>query len=97
MPFKLQETFLNTARKQKIRVSIYLVNGIRLQGRIRSFDTYTILLDDGRNQTLVFKHAITTIIPSERIEFKFLGGGEEQQGAEMGTQPTEGEIDPNAL
>ena len=97
MPFKLQETFLNTARKQRIRVSIYLVNGIRLQGRIRSFDTYTILLDDGRNQTLVFKHAITTIIPSESIEFKFLGGGEEQQGAEAGTQTAEGEIDPNAL
>ena len=94
MPFKLQETFLNTARKQKIRVSIYLVNGIRLQGRIRSFDTYTILLDDGRNQTLVFKHAITTIIPSERIEFKFLGGGEEQNAE---NQSTEGEIDPNAL
>ena len=79
MPYKLQETFLNTARKQKIRVSIYLVNGIRLQGRIRSFDTYTILLDDGRNQTLVFKHAITTIIPSERIELKFLGGDEQTQ------------------
>jgi len=95
MPFKLQETFLNTARKQKIRVSIYLVNGIRLQGRIRSFDTYTILLDDGRNQTLVFKHAITTIIPSERIELKFLGGEESQQPAEGGAENTE--VDPNAL
>ncbi|HIC08524.1 MAG TPA: RNA chaperone Hfq [Aquificales bacterium] len=95
MPFKLQETFLNTARKQKIRVSIYLVNGIRLQGRIRSFDTYTILLDDGRNQTLVFKHAITTIIPSERIEFKFLGGDESQQ--QEATAGQNEEIDPNAL
>jgi len=91
MPFKLQETFLNTARKQRIKVSIYLVNGIRLQGKIRSFDTYTILLDDGRNQTLVFKHAITTIIPSERIELKFLGGGEEQE------QQQTGETDENAL
>jgi len=87
MPYKLQETFLNTARKQKVRVSVYLVNGIRLQGRIRSFDTYTILLDDGRNQTLVFKHAITTIIPSERIQLKFLG--------EEGTQETQ--EDTNAL
>jgi host factor-I protein len=90
MPYKLQETFLNTARKQKIRVSIYLVNGIRLQGRIRSFDTYTILLDDGRNQTLVFKHAITTIIPQERIELKFLGEGNQEEN-----QPQE--IDENAL
>ncbi len=93
MPYKLQETFLNTARKQRIRVSIYLVNGIRLQGRIRSFDTYTILLDDGRNQTLVFKHAITTIIPSERIELKFLGGEEQQTQEENQNQ----EPDVNAL
>ncbi|NPB04832.1 MAG: RNA chaperone Hfq [Aquificae bacterium] len=92
MPYKLQETFLNTARKQKIRVSVYLVNGIRLQGRIRSFDTYTILLDDGRNQTLVFKHAITTIIPSERIELRFLGEGQEQQQTQEGQEP-----DVNAL
>jgi len=91
MPFKLQEVFLNTARKQRIRVSIYLVNGIRLQGKIRSFDTYTILLDDGRNQTLVFKHAITTIIPSEKIELRFLGGEEQQQ------EQQEGETDVNAL
>ncbi len=90
MPYKLQEVFLNTARKQRIRVSIYLVNGIRLQGRIRSFDTYTILLDDGKNQTLVFKHAITTIIPSERIELRFLGSDEPQQNQE-------GEVDTNAL
>jgi len=92
MPYKLQETFLNTARKQRIRVSIFLVNGIRLQGRIRSFDTYTILLDDGRNQTLVFKHAITTIIPSERIELKFLSGDEEQQSEGENQEP-----DVNAL
>ncbi len=92
MPYKLQETFLNTARKQKIRVSVYLVNGIRLQGRIRSFDTYTILLDDGRNQTLVFKHAITTIIPSERIELKFLGGDDQQEQNQENQEP-----DVNAL
>ena len=91
MPFKLQEVLLNTARKQSIRDSIYLVNGIRLQGKIRSFDTYTILLDDGRNQTLVFKHAITTIIPSEKIELRFLGGEEQQQ------EQQEGETDVNAL
>ena len=91
MPYKLQETFLNTARKQRITVSIFLVNGIRLQGRIRSFDTYTILLEGGGKQTLVFKHAITTIIPSERIELKFLG---EQEGAE---EQGEQQPDVNAL
>ncbi len=71
MAYKLQESFLNTARKRRVKVSIYLVNGVRLQGRIRSIDLFTILLEDSRQQTLVYKHAITTIIPHERIEIEF--------------------------
>ncbi len=71
MAYKLQEAFLNTARKRRVKVTIYLVNGVRLQGRIRSFDLYTILMEDGRQQTLVYKHAITTIIPAEKMEIEF--------------------------
>jgi host factor-I protein len=71
MPYKLQESFLNTARKRRVKVTIYLVNGVRLQGRVRSFDLYTILIEDGRQQTLVYKHAITTIIPVEKLEIEF--------------------------
>ncbi|MCS7262596.1 MAG: RNA chaperone Hfq [Aquificaceae bacterium] len=71
MAYKLQEAFLNTARKRRVRVTIYLLNGVRLQGRIRSFDLYTLLIEDGRQQTLVYKHAITTIIPAERMEIEF--------------------------
>ncbi|MEZ0360788.1 MAG: RNA chaperone Hfq [Hydrogenobacter sp.] len=71
MSYKLQESFLNTARKRRVKVTIYLVNGVRLQGRIRSFDLYTILMEDGRQQTLVYKHAITTIIPAEKLEIEF--------------------------
>ncbi|RMH80742.1 MAG: RNA chaperone Hfq [Acidobacteria bacterium] len=71
MSYKLQEAFLNTARKRRVKVTIYLINGVRLQGRIRSFDLYTILMEDGRQQTLVYKHAITTIIPAERMEIEF--------------------------
>ncbi len=71
MAYKLQESFLNTARKRRVKVSIYLVNGVRLQGRIKSMDLFTILLEDSRQQTLVYKHAITTIIPHERIEIEF--------------------------
>ncbi|MEJ7553121.1 MAG: RNA chaperone Hfq [Aquificaceae bacterium] len=71
MAYKLQEAFLNTARKRRVKVTIYLLNGVRLQGRIRSFDLYTILIEDGRQQTLVYKHAITTIIPAERMEIEF--------------------------
>jgi host factor-I protein len=71
MPYKLQESFLNTVRKRRVKVSIYIVNGVRLQGRVRSFDLYTILLEDGRQQTLIYKHAITTIIPHEHVEIEF--------------------------
>lgn len=71
MPYKLQESFLNTARKRRVKVTVYLVNGVRLQGRVRSFDLYTILMEDGRQQTLVYKHAVTTIIPAERLEIEF--------------------------
>lgn len=71
MAYKLQEAFLNTARKRKVKVTIYLINGVRLQGRIKSFDIYTILMEEGRQQTLVYKHAITTIIPAERMEIEF--------------------------
>lgn len=71
MAYKLQEAFLNTARKRRVKVTIYLVNGVRLQGRIKSFDIFTILIEDGRQQTLVYKHAITTIIPAERMEIEF--------------------------
>ena len=71
MAYRLLEAFLNTARKRRVKVTIYLINGVRLQGRIRSFDLYTILMEDGRQQTLVYKHAITTIIPAERMEIEF--------------------------
>lgn len=71
MAYKLQEAFLNTARKRRVKVTIYLINGVKLQGRIRSFDLYTILMEDGRQQTLVYKHAITTIIPAEKMEIEF--------------------------
>ncbi|MCS6875285.1 MAG: RNA chaperone Hfq [Aquificaceae bacterium] len=71
MAYKLQEAFLNTARKRRVKVTIYLINGVRLQGRVRSFDIYTILIEDGRQQTLVYKHAITTIIPAEKMEIEF--------------------------
>jgi len=80
MPYKLQESFLNTARKRRVKVSVYLVNGVRLQGKIRSFDLFTILLEDGKQQTLVYKHAITTIVPHERMEIEMEEAGVPGQG-----------------
>ncbi len=62
----LQEPFLNTLRKERVPVSIFLVNGIKLQGQIESFDQFIILLKNTVNQ-LVYKHAISTIVPIKNI------------------------------
>ena len=63
----LQDPFLNALRKEKIPLSIYLVNGIKLQGVIDSFDQFVILLKNSVSQ-MVYKHAISTIVPSKNIK-----------------------------
>ena len=65
----LQEPFLNALRKEKIPVSIYLVNGIKLQGQVDSFDQYVIILKNTVNQ-MVYNHAVSTIVPSKTIKFQ---------------------------
>ena len=62
----LQEPFLNTLRRDKVPVSIYLVNGIKLQGQIESFDQFVILLKNSVSQ-MVYKHAISTVVPSRHV------------------------------
>ena len=63
----LQDPFLNALRREKVQVSIFLVNGIKLQGQIESFDQYVILLRSNVVQ-LVYKHAISTIVPSKSVD-----------------------------
>lgn len=63
----LQDNFLNTLRKEHTPVSIFLVNGIKLQGKIDSFDQYVIMLKNTVNQ-MVYKHAISTIVPGKPIK-----------------------------
>lgn len=62
----LQDPFLNTLRRERIPVSIYLVNGIKLQGQIESFDQFVILLKNTVSQ-MVYKHAISTVVPSRAV------------------------------
>ena len=62
----LQDPFLNALRKERIQVSIYLVNGIKLQGVVESFDQYVILLRNTIPQ-MVYKHAISTIVPAKAV------------------------------
>jgi len=63
----LQDTFLNALRKEHTPVSIFLVNGIKLQGKVDSFDQYVIMLKNTVSQ-MVYKHAISTIVPSKSVK-----------------------------
>jgi len=63
----LQDPFLNALRKERVPVSIYLVNGIKLQGQIESFDQFVVLLKNSVSQ-LVYKHAISTIVPARNVK-----------------------------
>lgn len=62
----LQEPFLNALRRERVPVSIYLVNGIKLQGQVEAFDAYVVLLRNSVSQ-MVYKHAISTIVPSRPV------------------------------
>lgn len=66
----LQEPFLNALRKEKVPVSVYLINGIKLQGQVDSFDQFVVLLKNSVNQ-MVYKHAISTIVPSRMVKIPY--------------------------
>jgi len=57
----IQESFLNTARKERTNITIYLLSGVKLTGRIRSFDKYSVVLETNNQEQLIFKHAISTV------------------------------------
>ncbi len=61
----IQDSFLNTARKDKTHVTIYLVSGVKLSGRIKSFDKYSMILENNSQEQLIFKHAISTVVTAK--------------------------------
>ncbi len=65
-PQNIQDAFLNTVRREKNSVVVYLLNGAKLTGRIRSFDKFSVLLESGSQEQLIFKHAISTISQAKR-------------------------------
>jgi host factor-I protein len=75
----LQDPFLNALRRERVPVSIYLVNGIKLQGTVESFDQFVVLLRNTVSQ-MVYKHAISTVVPSRNVRI----GGEPGHGAAEG-------------
>ncbi|MCB1865893.1 MAG: RNA chaperone Hfq [Chromatiales bacterium] len=76
----LQDPFLNVLRKERVPVSIFLVNGIKLQGQIESFDQFVVLLKNAVSQ-MIYKHAISTVVPSRNVRIPFAGdGGRDDDG-----------------
>ena len=63
----IQDTFLNTARKERTSITIYLLSGVKLTGRIRSFDKYSVVLEANGQEQLIFKHAISTVVMGRGI------------------------------
>ena len=82
-PQNIQDAFLNTVRREKTSVVVYLLNGAKLTGRIRSFDKFSVLLESGSQEQLIFKHAISTISQSRRAT------GELHSQASAETNPRE--------
>ncbi len=81
----LQDPFLNVLRKERIPVSIFLVNGIKLQGQVESFDQFVILLRNTVNQ-MIYKHAISTIVPARAVRIPHEDDEEDGQGEDAGNE-----------
>ena len=64
----LQDAFLNQLRREKVNLTVFLVNGFQMHGVIRSYDGFTVVLDSDGRQQLIYKHAISTIIPPKPVE-----------------------------
>lgn len=75
----LQDPFLNTLRKEHVPVSIFLVNGIKLQGQIESFDQFVVLLRNSVSQ-MIYKHAISTVVPSRAVKLDLDGDDDADKG-----------------
>ncbi len=82
----IQDSFLNTARKERTNITIYLMSGVKLTGRIRSFDKYSVVLDAGGQEQLIFKHAISTVVMGRVAPHAHAAGGDGRAAAAPATQ-----------
>jgi host factor-I protein len=84
----IQDSFLNTARKERLSITIYLLSGVKLTGRIRSFDKYSVVLEANGQEQLIFKHAISTIVMGRTVSHgAHLAHPEAKAGAGTATAP----------
>lgn len=65
----LQDIFLNQVRKEKTQITIFLISGYQIKGYVKGFDSYTIVMDSEGKQQMIYKHAVSTIIPSKAVSF----------------------------
>ena len=90
----IQDSFLNTARKERHNITIYLVSGVKLTGRIRSFDKYSVVLETGNQEQLIFKHAISTVVMARQVhshtEAKPVAAAAPETAASSAASGTEG-------
>jgi host factor-I protein len=82
----IQDSFLNTARKERASITIYLLSGVKLTGRIRSFDKYSVVLEANGQEQLIFKHAISTVVMG-RVAATHVAHAEKAVGAGSGPGP----------
>lgn len=74
VPLNLQDGFLNLIRKENIPVTVYLVNGFQLKGLIRGFDNFTVVIENEGKQQMVYKHALSTVMPMRNINLSLVIG-----------------------
>jgi len=92
----IQDSFLNNARKDKVNITIYLLSGVKLTGRIRSFDKYSVVLETNNQEQLIFKHAISTVVmarPAHPVEVRPAAAAEGKPAA--ASTPTVGTATPS--
>jgi host factor-I protein len=88
----IQDSFLNTARKERHNITVYLVSGVKLTGRIRSFDKYSVVLETNNQEQLIFKHAISTVVMGRQAHGHF----DAKSAAATATTPAESSTPPAA-
>jgi host factor-I protein len=84
----IQDSFLNNARKDKIVLTIYLMSGVKLSGRIKSFDKYSLVLETNNQEQLIFKHAISTVVTQKSSHSYSISAPGATQSATAGSGPS---------
>ncbi len=85
----IQDSFLNNARKDKVVLTIYLMSGVKLSGRIKSFDKYSLVLETNNQEQLIFKHAISTVV-TQKTSHSYQGTGSSQAASHPAPVPAAG-------